>query len=317
MRPLNILNPWYLFRPSQFVRRVVRIVRRPASPVQVFGLPWGCEIGADIREQVGRTLWTTGVYDIAVTEVLARLTDPGCLALDVGANIGVMTSLMASRGAEVWAFEPFPETYRRLMDNIGLFKSLPHFGTCTAFELAASDADGIAQMECPGGFDANNGLARISSVARETPVAKAVDGISVRTVCLDSLLGGRTVGIMKIDVEGHELAVLRGAAKALNDGMVESIVFEEHNGPSSPSCLFLIDCGFTVLKIGWKTWGPVLAPLTAKAHRANEAPNYLATRHAEAALDRCSAPGWRCLRRPSPPGKQLSLSFSEQFEART
>jgi Methyltransferase FkbM domain len=151
-------------------------------------------------------------------------------------------------------------------------------------------------MECPGGFATNNGLARISPVAGETSAARSLDAVSVRTICLDSLLTGRPVGVMKIDVEGHEIAVLRGAARALKDGMVENIVFEEHDGPNSPSCRFLIDCNFTLMRIGWKTWGPILVPLGAKVQWTNEAPNYLATRHAEATLNRCSAPGWKCLR---------------------
>jgi FkbM family methyltransferase len=266
--------------------------------VQFIELPWGCQIVADIRETIGRSLWTTGIYDLAVTEILLRLTDPGSLALDIGANIGVMTGIMAAQGAEVWAFEPFPDTFRRLSENVALLRNRPGFGRCTAYELAASDVDGEAQMECPDGFCENNGIACISSLARMTSSTKTKGGVAVRTARLDSVLNERKVGVMKIDVEGHEPAVLHGATKALTEGRIDHIVFEEHNGPNSPACKFLLERDFTILKIGWNTTGPVLAPLSAPVHRVNEAPNYLATRVAAAALDRCSAPGWRCLRTP-------------------
>jgi FkbM family methyltransferase len=262
-------------------------------------LPWGCQIAADIRETVGRSLWTTGIYDLAVTEILYRLTERGSLALDIGANISVMSGVMAARGAEVWAFEPFPETYRRLSDNLDLLDNQPGFGKCTSFETAASDADGGGTMECPEGFSQNNGIARISSLARMASSPKSETEVAVRTMRLDSAIQDRTVGLMKIDVEGHELAVLRGAARALTDGRIHHVVFEEHDGPDSPSCRFLLGCGFSILKIGWEITGPILAPLTASVHRVNEAPNYLATRALPAVTERCSPPGWKCLRRAS------------------
>ena len=59
--------------------------------------------------------------DLAVSEALWRLLDPGALALDVGANIGFMTNLMAWRSGpcgRVLAFEPHPEVFRSLAENV-------------------------------------------------------------------------------------------------------------------------------------------------------------------------------------------------------
>jgi hypothetical protein len=111
------------------------------------------------------------------------------------------------------------------------------------------------------------------------------------------LLGHRQVSVLKLDVEGHELAVLKGADRTLCDGAIRHIVFEEHAGPMAPSCRFLSGRGFTVLQIGWATRGPLLTPLNAAVQRLHEAPSYLATLDAPAALERCDGRGWQCLRR--------------------
>ena len=49
------------------------------------------------RETVGHIMWHLGVLDLAASEVCWRLLDPGETAVDVGANIGVMTGLLARR----------------------------------------------------------------------------------------------------------------------------------------------------------------------------------------------------------------------------
>lgn len=60
-------------------------------------LPWGSEIRVNIGEGIGNTIWRTGVDDLPVLECLWRLTDPGDRCVDVGANIGLMTNVMAFR----------------------------------------------------------------------------------------------------------------------------------------------------------------------------------------------------------------------------
>ena len=288
MRIPNPFKPWFVYRPGQLCRRFARAVRPPADPVQVVDLPWGCPLEIDTRETIGRSVWTAGVYDLAVVEVLTRLADRGRLAVDAGANVGAMTGALAARAGEVWAFEPHPEVCRSLRANVGRFAGAAGFAPTRVFELALSDADGEARLENPDGFDANRGLGRLTAGA----------GLPVRTARLDSLLGDREVGVMKVDVEGHELAVFRGAAEALAAGRVSHVVFEDHVGPDSPVCRFLAELGFTLFRVGWRLRGPVLAPvLGGGGARAYEAPSYLATRAADRAADACRPRGWACLRR--------------------
>ena len=294
MRLPNPLKPWFLYRPGQLLRRVARALRPPADPIQVVTLPWGCELEIDTRETIGRSVWTAGVHDLAVVEVLVRLADPALLAIDAGANIGAMTGALASRAGEVWAFEPHPDVFRSLEANIRRFAGLPGFAPTRAFDLALSDSDGEARLESPEGFADNRGLGRLAEGG----------GIPVRTARLDRFLGAREVGVMKVDVEGHELAVLSGAADALAAGRVRHVVFEDHRGPDSPVCRFLKELGFEAFGIGWRLRGPLLLPADGSgSSRSYEAPSYLATRQPDQALEACRPRGWVCLRRRGRTGR--------------
>jgi len=282
----NPLKPWFLYHPAQLVRRVLRAVRPPADPIQVVQLPWNCPIEIDTRETIGRSIWTAGIYDLAVMEVLYRLAEPRLLAIDAGANIGAMTGLLASRSSEVWAFEPHPQVYQRLMANVGRFTGLPGFAPCRTFHAALSDSDGEVTLEIPEGFAANQGIARVTTGV----------GSSVRAIRLDTVLELREVGLIKVDVEGHELSVLRGADESLAGGRIRNIVFEDHEGPSSPMSRMLTSYHYNLFEIGWRISGPVIALPGSNIHRKYEAPSYLATRDSEGALTRCRMSGWQCLR---------------------
>jgi FkbM family methyltransferase len=254
--------------------------------VQVVNLPWGCPIEIDVGETIGRSIWTAGVYDLAVVEILLRLADPELLAIDAGANIGAMTGALAARAGEVWAFEPHPAVFSRLAANVARFAGLRGFAPCRPFQVALSDADGEVRLETPEEFAGNQGTARVTAGV----------GTAVRAARLDTLLAGREVGVMKVDVEGHELSVFRGAAESLAAGRVRHVVFEDHAGPDSPVCRLLTGHGYTVFEVGWRLGGPVLAPPGSGTHRRYEAPSYLATRNPDGVLARCRRGGWECFR---------------------
>ena len=150
--------------------------------------------------------------------------------------------------------------------------------------------DGEAELFSPADFAGNMGTARLG----ETGVGERT---TVTTARLDPLLGSRTVAAMKIDVEGHEPAVLRGAAEALAAGRIRNVVFEDHAGPDSPAGRFLAGFGYAIRGIGWGLFGPVLAPPGVPVHHSYEAPNYLATLDPDAAAARCRRRGWACLTR--------------------
>lgn len=141
MRLIN--RPYYIFRPTQVVRRLAVATGRGKGEVT---LPWGARVRIDSHSPMGSALARTGIYDIAVCEALHRLADEGELAVDVGANIGVMTSLLAERvgrAGEVVAVEPEPATSFELNANLARWRA---GATVTIVRKALSDREEQAEL---------------------------------------------------------------------------------------------------------------------------------------------------------------------------
>lgn len=141
-------------------------------------------------------------------EMLAwrRVLRQGSLFIDVGANVGIYTLWAAELGAEVIALEPAADTFGLLQENIAL-----NGYQVTAVRAAAGDHCGTARFTV--GLDSGNSLAPDGPVVTEL-------------VTVDSLIGDRYVTGMKVDVEGFEIDVLRGAACALSSHRIGLIQIE-------------------------------------------------------------------------------------------
>ncbi len=127
------------------------------------------------------------------------------LFLDVGANKGVWSWHLARAAGQVHAFEPHPKLFRIL--------SLWRRRNVMAHRVALSDRPGEAELRVPirsRGF--SNQGSSLSTLKVPDDVPHAVVQVEART--LDSY-GFENVGLIKIDVEGHELAVLAGARETI------------------------------------------------------------------------------------------------------
>jgi FkbM family methyltransferase len=293
----RVLKPWYVYRPMQVALRLKRVLFPPASYLQEVVLPWGYPITIDIRENVGVSIWTAGVFDLTVSEILYRLSDPGACTLDIGANIGFMTSLLSYRvgpAGSVHAFEPQPQVFDQLQQNVRGFQKSKNAGNIHLSQLALSDSDGEATLVMPSSFQQNRGLARIGiPKQRET-------GVQVTTRSLDSLPELATAILMKIDVEGHEEAVFHGARSLLRRGTLKHIVYEAHEGLTGGPSRLLLECGYHLFRTGWELRGPLLGESAGpKLAKSYEAPSYLATLDPAVALARCAPRGWQVLRSSS------------------
>jgi FkbM family methyltransferase len=263
VRPLG--KPHYVFRPTQLLRRLLRreAVRTPWTRMRV----------AD--DVLGRGLVRTGVHELAVSETIWRLADPGDLAVDVGANVGYFTGLLTRRVREVIALEPNPRLWPIVSENVAAWG-----GKIELLAAAASDTSGHSQLHLPADWGENHGIATL----------EAGDGESyeVTTVRLEDLIAGREVGILKIDVEGHELKALTGAPLEL----IRDLVFEEHEPLPSPVSALLAGAGFEIRGIEESFLRP---RLVERRPESWDAPTYLATRDLPRAQRRLAGRGWRCL----------------------
>ncbi len=135
------------------------------------------------------------------------------IAVDVGANLGLYCELLAPHFREVIAVEPQP----RLVDY--LKRMLPK--NVRVLQVAASDQQGQAGLHIPllPGLSSKSAqqdaLASLENLER-TGDGKAAETISVELTTIDAVVGDADVGFIKIDVEGHETAAVRGALQTID-----------------------------------------------------------------------------------------------------
>lgn len=300
--PPRMRKPEYWFRPSQLLRRLVRD-RQGAARDQKVTLPWGAPLTIRRDEAIGQAIWRTGTYDLAVSEALLRLADPGETAVDVGANIGVMASAMAvavGSTGKVLCFEPHPGLHLELAANIGRWKELLSWNHVERSDLALSEHPGEATLAMSSHFDTNRGTASLAAL--RPGEGQPADHVVVRTTTLDlALARSPAIGLLKVDVEGHELEVFKGATSLLSRGGVRDIVFEEYEPYPSPVTNFLESYGYEVFALRKGALGPSSqSPSKVRFQLQWETPNYLATNDAERATARLRPVGWRSLRRRAP-----------------
>lgn len=266
----RLLKPEYVYRPGQILRRL-----RPPSGVVT--LPWGLPIACDPAEEIGRAIHTLGVYDLPVTEALWRLTDPGDVAVDAGANIGYMTAVLAARAARVVSFEPHPAVFEELEANASRWG-----GSVEIHRCALTDSEGTVRLSEGEGFGENRGTARVAEAG----------GVEVAARRLDSVVGHADV--LKLDVEGHELPALRGAGSLV--GRVRDIVFEEHGAPPTPVTEYLSARGYRLFAVGQTLFRPTLLAPERRAARDWLPQSFVATLDAGRALSRFKPSGWLSLK---------------------
>jgi FkbM family methyltransferase len=144
-----------------------------------------------------------GSYEYEKRLAFERIVQPGQIVFDVGANVGFYTllaSVLVGPGGRVFAFEPIEQNLVFLRKHL----SLNHALNVTVLAVAASDHKGTAL------FDTSSGRA----------MGSLGDGGSLRVdvITLDELIDTGELPVpnyIKLDVEGAELRVLKGAAKLL------------------------------------------------------------------------------------------------------
>ncbi|HEY3911458.1 MAG TPA: FkbM family methyltransferase [Stellaceae bacterium] len=163
---------------------------------------------------------------------LKRLCDARRASIDVGANCGAYTYFLSKYSAHCYAFEPNPLLATQLRKR---------FPSAEVWAAAASDRAGAAVLRTPLEGEAPNfGRSTVepASINRLEGAFTAVEAMAVETVRLDDVVR-RSVGIIKIDVEGHELAVLNGCSEILARDRPNLIVeLEERHHPGIVGAAF-------------------------------------------------------------------------------
>lgn len=134
------------------------------------------------------------------------------LFVDVGANIGSYTILASAQiGCRTIAIEPVPNTFQYLINNIALNKIE---GKVTALNLALGSETG--KISFTSNLDTMN---HVSNNNLENDIV-------VNVSKLDNIINDNLPSLIKIDVEGFESEVLRGASKTLQNPDLKGIIIE-------------------------------------------------------------------------------------------
>ena len=156
----------------------------------------------------------TGLHEFGEMAFLLHLLRADDLFVDVGANAGSYTILAcAAVGARGYAFEPGPDAYRRLTENVRLNR-IEDRVTCLEMCLGAEPGTVLLTDDLDS---ANHALAPGEPGARTVTAAVST---------LDAVLDGERPALVKIDVEGYEAAVLEGARRTLDEPTLLAAIIE-------------------------------------------------------------------------------------------
>jgi FkbM family methyltransferase len=286
-------KPQYVFHPGRAIGRALYRFRAREGVRAVAELPWGLPLEVHTTDAIGFSILTGRVFDPCVTETFHRLIDPGDVVADVGANIGYLTSLAAVRAGPngtVLGFEPHPRVFEQLESNAHRWDGR-ELADLELHQLALSDRPGSGELVSGPWFSGNMGLAALRS--NESGVETG-DVITVELKRLDAVVGDRQVGLLKIDVEGHEPAVLRGTEELLAQGWIRDIVFEDHDAYPSEATAIVEEAGFTLVSLDNDLLGLRLVAPEDRGEVAKwPGPSYLATLAPDRALERLRPRGWQ------------------------
>jgi FkbM family methyltransferase len=185
-------------------------------------------------------------------KIVQYLVKPGDYVIDIGANIGVYSKVLSELVGQdgcVYSIEPFPSTFEILCYN---FKKL-RLENIKPINVAISDSEAVVTMVLP--YDSSGAMTHYQAaiVKGHTNIGKT-QMVNVQATTIDSKFLGvsKRVSFIKCDVEGHELACIRGAKNFLEQSQpvwLIEVSGEPDNANSAAHCVFEI-----LSKKGYRAW---------------------------------------------------------------
>lgn len=180
---------------------------------------------AHVQIGVGHNTYLSGeeyVINTLINQILEK--DPGII-FDVGANKGDYARMLRNKfpSAEIHCFEPGPDAFQQLVFNTAGLKLNLH-------NVAVGSSNGTLTLVKSSNDDDGTMLTAYQNAITDifTFAGEPNQQIVCNMVCLDDFCKDKVqkIDFLKIDVEGHELEVLKGAAKIIAANKVSIIQFE-------------------------------------------------------------------------------------------
>lgn len=219
----------------------------------------------DLRDKaLSPHLMLQGYWEMWITSALARLTKPGTLAIDIGANLGYYTLLLADAvgsTGNVIAFEPNPRLANMTRTSVGI----NNFGNRVSVreEAVGHTAVGLLTLAIPR---ANPQNALIMQSEAQKQGFKNVHGdyaqfVQVKSITLDSL-NLTNVGMVKIDAEGAEYNIWRGMQSTINNNPGIQICLEFNASRDYPWEAFFLELQGKFKQVSHIDFDGCIKPLT-------------------------------------------------------
>ena len=204
-----------------------RLIRSLDQLLRTEGAPTLRRVGEatfslDTQDLIDFHLFYFEGYERSLLRYLGSQLRPGATVWDIGANVGAVSIPLAAAhpNVSIHAFEPSPPVIARLERNLALNPAIGQ--RITLHRLALSDTDGVVDFYASA-EPRNGGLGSLES----RPTSKSVR-TQVRTLRGDELIASgeaQVPALIKMDVEGFELEVIRGLKNTLRSHAV-TLVFE-------------------------------------------------------------------------------------------
>ena len=169
----------------------------------------GRRLYADLSTGMCESLFFQGEYERAVTSIINATVEQGDVCLDVGANFGWYATLLqklCGPGGWVHAFEPVPDTFETLKKNVELISDSSNI---LINNVAVGDAPGNIEMHVFEGLP--NGHSSLSTMGRTDYKTVTSPMITLDSYLVDQNIS--KVDFIKVDIEGAELMMLKGASR--------------------------------------------------------------------------------------------------------
>jgi FkbM family methyltransferase len=219
-----VTHPWLFLRKAvgRIQRRITAVPESPVIKTLHGGVRFELRALPFLDEDDLRAMLTDS-YDLILCDNFRQFLRQGDVMVDVGANVGYISAVAASRigtTGEVHGFEPLQECFARLQALEGLNPQYKfHFHNVALGEQAGS---------LPISYDPHGGSRNATLVPdHAAPATRSVPVMRLDTYIAQNIAQPERIRLIKIDVEGYEFPVLRGAEQFFANSACRPVIFCE------------------------------------------------------------------------------------------